>query len=134
MKPLTDSRLYGILDLGYVPLGTLLAMTLARLRGAGWRTWAATAVAASLLSYVLEVGQGLLPQRVPSLLDWMLNSAGAMAGAGIGLWLEGAGSWRWLQRTGEHWFAQHSRTGFALLLLWPLVSKLVPRVRRPLPG
>ena len=34
-----------------------------------------------------------------------------MAGALIGLWLERAGSWGWLQRTGEHWFAQHSRTG-----------------------
>ena len=106
--------------IGYVPLGALLAMAIARVRGAGARAWAAAALAAAALSYLLEVGQGLLPHRVPSLLDWILNSAGAMAGALIGLWLERAGSWGWLQRTGEHWFAQHSRTGLALLLLWPL--------------
>jgi VanZ family protein len=106
--------------IGYVPLGALLAMAIARVRGAGARSWAVAALAAAALSYLLEAGQGLLPYRVPSLLDWILNSAGAMAGALIGLWLERAGSWGWLQRTGEHWFAQHSRTGLALLMVWPL--------------
>ncbi len=106
--------------IGYVPLGALLAATLARRRLGGARTWSLASLVAAVLSYLLEVGQGLLPQRVPSLLDWMLNSAGAMAGALVGLWIERVGSWGWLQRTGEHWFAQHSRTGVALLLLWPL--------------
>jgi hypothetical protein len=105
---------------GYVPLGVLLAMTLARRRFVGVRAWAVAALVAATLSYLLEVGQGLLPQRVPSLLDWMLNSTGAMAGAAAGLWIERIGSWGWLQRMGDHWFAQHSRTGLALLLLWPL--------------
>jgi VanZ family protein len=105
---------------GYVPLGALLALVIAHGRNDGARTWMRAVLVASALSYVLEAGQGLLPQRVPSLLDWILNSAGAMVGAALGVWLERAGSWGWLQRTGEHWFAQHSRTGFALLLLWPL--------------
>jgi VanZ family protein len=106
--------------IGYVPLGALLAMTLARRQFGSARACGIAALVAAALSYLLEVGQGLLPQRVPSLLDWMLNSAGAMAGALAGLWIERVGSWGWLQRTGEHWFVQHSRTGLALLLLWPL--------------
>lgn len=106
--------------IGYVPLGALLAISVARIRGGGLLVWATATGAAALLSYLLEVGQGLLPHRVPSLLDWILNTAGAMVGALIGLWLHAAGSWAWLQRTGEHWFVQHSRTGLALLLLWPL--------------
>jgi VanZ family protein len=106
--------------IGYVPLGALFAMAIARIRGTGARAWAAAALFATALSYLLEVGQGLLPHRVPSLLDWILNSVGAMVGALIGLWLERTGSWGWLQRTGEHWFAQPSRTGLSLLLLWPL--------------
>jgi VanZ family protein len=105
---------------GYVPLGALVALALTRGRGDGARAWLRSVLVASLLSYLLEVGQGLLPQRVPSLLDWLLNSAGATLGAALGIWIERAGSWGWLQRTGEHWFAQHSRSGFALMLLWPL--------------
>jgi VanZ family protein len=106
--------------LGYVPLGACLALTLARAGGDGVRTAGRAVLAAAALSYLLEVGQGLLPQRFPSLLDWLLNTAGATAGAMLGLWIERTSSWGWLRRTGEHWFAQHSRTGFALLLLWPL--------------
>jgi hypothetical protein len=103
-----------------VPVGALLALVIAHGSSESARTWLRAVLVASALSYLLEVGQGLLPQRVPSLLDWLLNSAGAMVGAALGVWLERAGSWGWLQRTGEQWFAQHSRTGLALLLLWPL--------------
>jgi VanZ family protein len=104
--------------LGYVPLGALLALLLAR--GAGRRSAWRAVLLASVLSYLLEVGQGLLPHRVPSMLDWLLNSAGAAGGAALGAWIERAGSWGWLQRTGEHWFARRSHMGLALLLLWPL--------------
>jgi len=79
---------------GYVPLGMLLALALARGSGDAARAWWRAVLAASSLSYML--------------------------GAALGVWIARAGSWGWLQRTGEHWFAQHSRTGFALLLLWPL--------------
>jgi VanZ family protein len=106
--------------LGYVPLGACLALTLARGTGDGARTGWRAVLAGSAVSYLLEVGQGLLPQRVPSLLDWLLNTAGATAGVVLGLWIERTSPWGWLRRTGEHWFMQHSRTGLALLLLWPL--------------
>jgi VanZ family protein len=105
---------------GYVPLGVLAASALARGSGVSAGTWWRAVLAAAALSYVLEVGQGLLPQRVPSLLDWLLNSAGAALGAALGVWIARTGSWSWLQRTGERWFAQQSRTGFVLLMLWPV--------------
>jgi hypothetical protein len=105
---------------GYVPLGALLALVVGGARRHAGQAWLQAVLVSSTLSYLLEVGQGLLPLRVPSMLDWLLNSAGAMAGAALGIWIERAGSWGWLQRAGDQWFAQHSRTGFALLLLWPL--------------
>jgi VanZ family protein len=106
--------------LGYVPLGALLMLAQDPAEGRGARTLGRAVAAGVALSYVLEVVQGLLPQRVPSLLDWLLNSAGTALGAVLGLWLERTGTAGWLQRTGEHWFEQPSRSGLALLLLWPL--------------
>ena len=111
--------------LGYVPLGVLLVLA------PGWRDDGGVAavrnatVLAALLSYMLEVGQHLLPQRVPSLLDWLLNTAGAVAGALLGLALARTQALGWVQRTGELWFAQRSRSGLTLLLLWP-VALLFP--------
>ena len=106
--------------LGYVPLGTLLVLAPGHHRV---RTAAAVrdAIAlVALLSYALEVGQNLLPLRVPSLLDWLLNTAGAAVGALLGLWLARTDALGWLHHTGELWFAQRSRSGLALLALWPL--------------
>ena len=73
------------------------------------------------LSYVLEVVQNCLPQRVPSLLDWVLNSAGAMAGALLGL-LARTRSARsgWCSARASAGSSQRSAGGLALLLLWPL--------------
>jgi hypothetical protein len=79
----------------------------------------ATALAA-VLSYGLEVGQYLLPLRVPSLLDWLLNTSGAALGALLGLWLARTDAGGWVHRTGESWFAQRSRSGLMLLVLWPI--------------
>jgi VanZ family protein len=106
--------------LGYMPFGALLVLARLRSHDHGWRAWRTAVVVAAALSYGLEVVQALLPQRVPSLLDWLLNTAGATVGAAAGLWLERTGTLGWLHRTGEVWFPQRSRSGLALLLLWPL--------------
>jgi VanZ family protein len=106
--------------LGYVPLGLLLVLApghrheraLAAVRDA-------TALAA-VLSYALEVGQNLLPLRVPSLLDWLLNTAGAVGGALLGRAFALTEALGWVDRTGESWFAQRSRSGLTLLMLWPI--------------
>ena len=106
--------------LGYVPLGALLVLAPGHQRGRGAvATRDATALAA-VLSYALEVGQNLLPLRVPSLLDWLLNTSGAAVGALLGLWLARTDALGWLHRTGELWLAQRSRSGLMLLVLWPI--------------
>jgi VanZ family protein len=106
--------------LGYVPLGALLVLARSPAPGPAWSVVRdATAIAAAL-SYVLEVAQHLLPLRVPSLLDVLLNTAGAALGSICGLGLRRTQALAWLHRTGDTWFAQSSRSGLALLALWPI--------------
>jgi len=104
---------------GYVPLGLLLVLARRSRSGSAALVRDAIALAAAL-SYTLEVGQNLLPLRVPSLLDWLLNTAGAGAGAVCGVWLARTDALAWLHRTAELWFAQRSRSGLTLLVLWPI--------------
>ena len=111
--------------LGYLPLGALLCG--ARLRGGGGVRaslfWAV--LAASVLSYTLEVLQSFVPFRVPSLIDWTFNTLGALAGALLAAGVDALG-WvdRW-QATRERWFLRQSAGALALLSLWP-VALLFP--------
>lgn len=104
----------------YVPMGALV-FTAALRSGASSRSafWLGLAVPA-VLSYLLEMLQHLLPQRVPSQLDWLLNTLGAGAGVAIGLTLDRLGLLAWWQGTRERWFANASPTALTLLLLWPV--------------
>jgi len=105
--------------LGYAPLGFLLAWTLGRshrpLSGAFWAV-----ILSSGLSLSLEWMQGFLPQRIPSNVDWLLNTAGAFIGAIAALLL---GRLALIERI-ERWRQQHlvadSRTDLVLLALWPV--------------
>jgi len=106
--------------LGYVPLGVLLFLAPGHRRERNPVAVRDAIALASLLSYTMELGQNLLPQRVPSVLDWLLNSAGAALGALLGLGLARTQTLGWVQRTGEVWFAQRSRSGLTLLALWPI--------------
>ena len=106
--------------LGYVPLGMLLALAPGHQRGRSVAAVRDATALAAVLSYGLEVGQYLLPLRVPSLLDWLLNTSGAALGALLGLWLARTDAGDWVHRTGESWFAQRSRSGLMLLVLWPI--------------
>jgi VanZ family protein len=105
---------------GYVPLGLLLALVSRARRSTAGAALGEATVLAALLSYGLELGQNLLPFRVPSLLDWLLNTAGAAIGAACGLWLARTDAIGWVHRLGESWFVQRSRSGLTLLLLWPI--------------
>jgi VanZ family protein len=106
--------------LGYMPLGLLLVLALARPHDARWRAVGEATLTAALLSYAMEVGQHLLPQRVPSLLDWLLNTGGAVCGSVLGVVLQRTRTLAWLHDTGHTWFAQRSRSGLALLAMWPI--------------
>jgi VanZ family protein len=105
---------------GYLPLGLLLAWAMG---GPVYRVWwpmSAAVLAAAALSYGVEVAQHFLPGRHPSLLDWVLNTVGAAAGALLILWTRRLG---WLQAASA-WMARTVEagglSGATLLVLWPL--------------
>jgi VanZ family protein len=106
--------------LGYLPLGVLLMLAWHTPQAPRWRALAYATLAAAVMSYLLEIGQHLLPLRVPSLLDWLLNTSGAALGAALGLALQRTQTLAWLHRTGDSWFVQSSRSGLALLVIWPI--------------
>lgn len=106
--------------LGYLPLGLLLHIAGRR---AAWRpvpAFGAAVLGASFLSFTLEVTQNFVPERVPSLLDWTLNTAGALLGALLAAALDARGQLDRLQAFRDRWFTGGSAGARVLLLLWPL--------------
>jgi VanZ family protein len=106
--------------LAYLPLGALLAA--ARLRDQGGRSSALllAVLAPGLLSYALEQAQHFLPPRVPSVVDWQLNTAGAAAGALLTLAADARGALAAWQRWRARWLLPGQAGGLTLLLLWPV--------------
>jgi VanZ family protein len=111
--------------IGYVPLGALLV--LAVLRGGGGRLAAVVTalLASALLAYSVEVSQQFLPQRVPSLKDWLFNLGGAAAGAALAAAMQAGGLLDRWQGLRQRWFEPDSAAPLMLLLLWP-VALLFP--------
>jgi VanZ family protein len=113
--------------LAYLVLGLLLTLGwLARLRPVGAVVVATLACAA--MSLALEAAQSYLPARVPSLLDWIANTGGGLAGAWLGATLNRAGQQpeRIAVPTPDRWYEQAPPGGWVLLLLW-LAVQLVPQ-------
>ncbi|MEO8079276.1 MAG: VanZ family protein [Caldimonas sp.] len=106
--------------LGYMPLGFLVFVALARSGRPTGTAAAATCTLGALLSLSLEMLQNYLPQRVASNVDLALNVAGTALGAlvGAGLRMQG-GIERW-QKLRDRWFVARSAGGLALLVLWPI--------------
>jgi VanZ family protein len=106
--------------LGYLPLGLMLYIAGRR---AGWRpglAFGAALAGGALLSFTMEVTQNFVPERVPSLLDLSLNSAGAGLGAALAALLDARGQLDRLQALRDRWFTGGSAGARVLLLLWPL--------------
>lgn len=125
---------------GYAPLGFLCFSAVLRSgKGLGGGLLL-VGVGLPLLSFGMETLQYFLPGRVPSLADFLLNSAGAWLGGLIAWALHRFGG---LQRwTGwrERWFVPHSAGALALLAVWPVgllypapvplgLGQLFPRLR-----
>jgi VanZ family protein len=105
---------------GYMPLGALLYLVQVRAGRLAWQAALGAVLAASALSYLTEVIQQFLPGRVPSRVDWALNSAGAAAGvAGVAA-LQALGLLHRWQALRERWFVRDSAGGLSLLALWPV--------------
>lgn len=106
--------------LGYAPLGALLFAAVSRNDGVTWKALAAGALLPALLSYAFETAQSFVPGRVPSLRDWALNSAGALAGTALAMGARGVGLFDRWQRVRERWFTRDGGPAIALMLLWPV--------------
>jgi len=109
---------------GYAPLGFLLALAVLR---SGRMRWAVSmaVLSAALLSLAMETLQSYLPSRVPSNVDFALNTAGALLGAGSAWLLEKAGAIARWSRVRARWFVRDARGALVLLALWP-VALLFP--------
>lgn len=109
---------------GYAPLGFLLALSALRSGRARWAVSLAV-LSAGILSLVMEMLQLYLPSRVPSNVDFALNTAGAWLGACSAWLLEKAGAIDRWSRVRARWFVRDARGALVLLALWP-VALLFP--------
>jgi len=109
---------------GYAPLGFLLALAALRSGRTRWAVSVAVLVAAAL-SLLMEALQSYLPERIPSNVDFALNSGGAWLGACTAWLLEKAGALDRWSRLRARWFVSEARGALVLLALWP-VALLFP--------
>jgi VanZ family protein len=103
---------------GYLPLGGLVYVAAVRAGAARAQAFARALLLPALLSYGLEVTQNLLPHRVPSLADLLLNSGGALIGACVALALHAGGVLAGLRILVNRWIQRRGLAGL-LLLAWP---------------
>jgi len=106
--------------LGYMPLGALAVGALVRSGRRVSIAFIAALLAGALLSFLMESLQNWLPQRVPSMLDWLLNAAGTLAGALVAVTVHALGGIERWQTLRDRWFVDRSAGGLLLLLLWPI--------------
>jgi VanZ family protein len=112
---------------GYVPLGFLATLALLRTTLVPHPIIWAT-LAASALSLCMEALQTYLPQRVPALSDWLLNTLGALGGAWLAGTLEQLGAINHWSRFRSRWFTRHASSSLVLLATWPLALLFPPAV------
>ncbi len=105
--------------LGYVPLGFLIYVAALRQACALRCRVLLALLVPSALSLFLEMAQHFLPGRYPSLLDWLLNSAGGVLGLVLGLLLQHLSVIERWHSVRERWFIQRSSGALVLLWLWP---------------
>jgi VanZ family protein len=108
--------------IGYIPLGVGLCLTF-RPRNRAVALF--LLLCCSALSFLMECIQAYLPGRVPSNLDWGLNTLGAGLGVLAALlWAQygqvGVLATRWQTWRSIHLATVHQRRDGLLLLLWPL--------------
>lgn len=106
--------------LGYIPLGALLFGAQVRSGRAAGVAALTTLVVGAALSFGMESLQNWLPRRVPSSVDWLLNSAGTAMGLLLAVGVRALGGVDRWQVLRDRWFITRSAGGIALLVLWPV--------------
>lgn len=104
--------------LGYAPLGFLLAVALLRRHPGRW-VWLLAVLLPSAVSLLMEALQVYLPSRVPSRLDWQLNSAGGALGVLAAALAQRTGLLALWARQRGRWFVPEAHGALVLLALWP---------------
>lgn len=110
--------------LGYAPLGFIVALALRR-SARHLPAVILSLLAGSLLALCMETMQLFLPARVPSNVDWELNTVGTFLGAICAWTLERFGFLDRWSRFRANWFAPDAKGSLVLLALWP-VALLFP--------
>ena len=105
--------------LGYAPLGFVVALALQRSAPA-LPAVSVTLAIGSLLALAMESLQLFLPARVPSNLDWCLNSFGTFMGAGSAWILERFGFLDRWSRFRANWFLPDAKGSLVLIALLPI--------------
>ena len=106
--------------LGYVPLGFLLGVALVRSGRSLRAGWLGGAIMGAALSLGVETLQNYLPMRVPSNVDLLLNSVGALIGASLMVLAWRLGLLRRWAEFRARWLEPSAHGGLVLLALWPL--------------
>ncbi|MDO9236732.1 MAG: VanZ family protein [Aquabacterium sp.] len=106
--------------LGYLPLGLILCVAHLRSGRGPFVAASLTVLFGSAMSYSLELTQFMLPFRVPSITDWVLNTLGTAWGALGAVTIHALGIVDAWHRLRARWFITQAGHGLALLWLWPL--------------
>ena len=111
----------GINVVGYVPLGFLMALAVLRSRSdvTSFNAVVRATLAGGAISFAMETLQSYLPVRIPSNVDFGLNTVGALVGAALAAGLERLGAVAHWSRARTAWFVDDSRGALVLLALWP---------------
>jgi VanZ family protein len=109
--------------LAYVPLGLLLLEFAHRRLGWGGAVMMAC-LGGSLISLSMEALQAYLPVRISSLVDFLANSVGVVAGALIAACMERSRLVRWMAQWRRHTFneSRGNEFGEALLAIWLFIQ------------
>jgi VanZ family protein len=110
--------------LGYAPLGFIVTLALRR-SARHLPAVILSLLAGSLLALSMESLQLFLPARVPSNVDWQLNTLGTLLGAVCAWTLERFGFLDRWSRFRANWFLPEAKGSLVLLALWP-VALLFP--------
>jgi VanZ family protein len=106
--------------LGYMPFGALLFGAQVRSGRSVGVSVLTTVLVGAGLSIAMESLQNWLPQRVPSSLDFVLNTGGTALGLLVAMAVRALGGVDRWQVLRDRWFIARSAGGIALLLLWPV--------------